>query len=241
MLPPALVGKTDRGSFICSDWELRVTNRCVEQDLDMPAGVTFEELRNHEIIKALISDRSDRTENTRQVSPLTSGQPIWVLSRGHDHRGGTFFDEQERVVWLVAYRRHRSGSEDDFFPYCKELDRKDRLLPTAQDYERMVRDRDGRIVRSIVIEAPLILKEARRQGTEQRAMLGGKQGACIAIEAVDDLEAITIAFKVSTIDFDLVPIVLAAFHDGAWESSERMPSRRLDPDEIAFIHIHESE
>ena len=141
-----------------------MTNRCVEQDLDRPAGAAFEELRNHEIVKALVSDRSDRTENTRQVSPLTSGQPIWVLSRGHDHRGGTFFDEQERVVWLVAYRRHRSGSEDDFFPYCKELDRKDRLLPTAQDYERMVRDRDGRIVRSIVIEAPLILKQARQQG-----------------------------------------------------------------------------
>jgi hypothetical protein len=240
VLPPALVGKTDRGSFICRDWELRVTNRCVEQDLDRPAGAAFDELRNHEIVKALVSDRSDRTENTRQVSPLTSGQPIWVLSRGHDHRGGTFFDEQERVVWLVAYRRHRSGSEDDFFPYCKELDRKDRLLPTAQDYERLVRDRDGRIVRSIVIEAPLILKDARQQGTEQRAMLGGNHGACIAIEAVDDLEAITIAFKVSTIDFDLVPIVLAAFHDGAWESGDRMPSRRLDPDEVAFIHIHES-
>lgn len=241
MLPPALVGKTDRGSFICSDWELRVTNRCVEQDLDRPAGAAFEELQNHEIVKALISDRSDRTENTRQVSPLTSGQPIWVLSRGHDHRGGTFFDEQERVVWLVAYRRHRSGSEDDFFPYCKELDRKERLLPTVQDYERLLRDRDGRIVRSIVIEAPLILKDARRQGTERRAMLGGKHGACIAIETVDDLEAITIAFRVSTIDYDLVPIVLAAFHDGPWESGDRMPSRRLAPDEIAFIHIHESE
>lgn len=218
-----------------------MTNRCVEQDLDKPAGAAFEELRNHEIIKALVSDRSDRTENTRQVSPLTSGQQIWVLSRGHDHRGGTFFDEQERVVWLVAYRRHRSGSEDDFFPYCKELDRKDRLLPTAQDYERLVRDRDGRIVRSIVIEAPLILKDARQQGTERRVMLGGNHGACIAIEAADDLEAITIAFKVSTIDYDLVPIVLAAFHDGAWESSDRMPSRRLGADEIAFIHIHESE
>ena len=240
MLPPALVGKTDRGSFICSEWELRVTSRCLKEDLGKPAGAAFQDLEGLEIIKALTSERSTRIDSTRQVSPLTSSQAVWVLARGHDHRGGTFFDEQERVIWLVAYARHRSGSKEDFFPYCKELDRNDQLLPTLEDYECLIRDRDHRFVRAVAIEAPLVLKEAREKGAEQRAMLGGEFGACIAIELADDVEATTIAFKVETIDFDLVPIVLAAFHDGDWEDADRMPSRELAPDEIAFVHVHTS-
>lgn len=71
-------------------------------------------------------------------------------------------------------------------------------------------------------------------------MLGGKFGACIAIEHADDVEATTISFRTSTIDFDLVPIVLASFHDGDWDDANQMPSRSLGSDEIAFIHVHSS-
>lgn len=148
MLPPALVGKFDRGSFVCSDWELRITNRCLEEDLGRRAGTAMADLQGIEIVNALITERRNKATDTRQVSPLTCGQQVWVLSRGHDHRGGTFFDEQERVIWLVAYRVHRSGSEDDFFPYCKNLDRQDRLLPDEADYERLIRDRDQRFCTS---------------------------------------------------------------------------------------------
>lgn len=238
MLPPALVGKFDRGSFVCSDWELRITNRCLEEDLGRRAGTAMADLQGIEIVKALITERRNKATDTRQVSPLTCGQQVWVLSRGHDHRGGTFFDEQERVIWLVAYRVHRSGSEDDFFPYCKNLDRQDRLLPDEADYERLIRDRDQRFVRAVSIEAPLILRKAREQKAEITAMLGGKFGACIAIEHADDVEATTISFRTSSIDFDLLPIVLASFHHGAWEDVNQMPSRSLESDEIAFMHVH---
>jgi hypothetical protein len=238
MLQSVLAGRADRGSFICDRWELRITGRCLEEDLARPADAAFENVAGLEIVKALVSERSSRTESTRRVSPLSSGHDIWVLARGHEHRGGTFFDQEARVVWLVAYGRHRSGSKDDFFPYCKDLDREDRLLPTKDDYERLLRDRDTRFARTVSVEAPLLLKRAREERGEQRAKLGGELGACLAIEVADNLEATTIAFEVETIEFDLVPLVLAAFHDGAWESVGHMPSRDLEPNEVAFIHVH---
>lgn len=141
MFPNGLVGRSHRGAHICQRWELRVTERCLEEDLGRSGTSEFEDLAGIDIVKELINGRSDRTEDRNEISPLTSGVPVWVLSRGHDHRGATFYDEDMDVVWLLAYGRHRSGEAKDFFPYCIELDEEDRLLPTDADYERMFDDR----------------------------------------------------------------------------------------------------
>ena len=241
MLPDAVVRRCHRGAYLCRDWELRVTRRALSEDLGGAEDADFEEIRNVQIVKSFIKDRFSRTDDTRQVAPLTCGKEIWVLSRGNDHRAATLFDEKEQVVWLVAYGRHRSGSKDDFFPYCKRLDADDRLLPTSDDYERMFRDRDARFAYSVVIEAPLVLKKARIEGTEQRVMFGGKYGACVAIEVADDLESTAAAFRVDTMpSFDHVLVILAALHaSGRWEPADRMPSRELEPMEVAYEHLHE--
>jgi hypothetical protein len=240
MLPEALVGSTHERSFICAEWELRVTARCLIEDLDRSPDDDFESLRSIEIIKAFESKRFDRVENTRQVAPLTSGKEVWVLARGHDHRGGTWYDDQERVVWLLASRWHRSGSAQDFFPYCKELDAAGRLLPTKSDYEALIRDRARRFAYSVRIEAPLILRAARETQKEQRVMLGGRFGARIAVEVADELEETTIAFKAGTVPVDYVAVILGCFHpDAAWGLADRMPSRDLEPDEFAFAHLRE--
>jgi hypothetical protein len=121
VFPPALKGKALGGSYICAKWELRVTERCLAEDLGVGADSSFADISGAEIIRAFIKKRCTRAENTRQVTPLTCG-PVWVLASGNDHRAGTWFDEDQRVVWLLAYGRHRSGQNDDFFPYCKGID-----------------------------------------------------------------------------------------------------------------------
>lgn len=195
-----------------------------------------------QIVKGFVKDRFDRTTDTRQVSPLSCGREVWVLARGNDHRGGTWFDPDERVVWLLAYRLHRSGVPNDFFPYCKELDRQGALLPTSEDYERFLRDRGARFAFAVSIEAPLILRRARENPGEHRVMLGGEFGACIAIEHADELESTVLAFRVETVPFDYVPLILAAFHpDSRWEPATAMPSRPLEASEFAFEHLHERE
>lgn len=241
-IPTALVGQAHGGSFFCPDWELRVTGRCLTEDLDQADDTPFDDLRQIEIVKSFVKDRYDRTINTRQVTPLTCGRNVWVLSRGNDHRGGTWFDKDEHLIWLLAYGLHRSGIADDFFPYCKSLDAADRLLPDAQDYERAFRDRDSRFAFAIRLEAPMLLKQARENPGEHRVMLGGQFGACLAIEVADELENTVIAFRMDSVVFDHVPLILAAFHAGAkWDVAYEMPSRSLEPGEFAFQYLREAD
>jgi len=244
VLPPHLVRHTHRGAYICPEWELRITARCLSDDLGEDAGAAFADVEGHEIVKALTSDRFDRSTDTRQVSQIRTGVDVWVLSRGHDHRGATVHDPRERVVWLVAYRRHRSGAPDDFFPYCRALADADELLPTAEDYERLIRERDRRFVEMLTIEAAYILDKARRTGEEQRVMLGGRFGSQIALEVDEELgaEAITLALRVETVVWGHVAIILAAFEPTEeWTQVERLSSRELDRDEVAWTVTRELE
>jgi hypothetical protein len=103
--------------FLCEEWELRLTRRCLEEDLGRSPDTNFGDLLGVEIIKAFIARRRERHDNTREVAPLTSGKTVWRLSRGHDHRGATWYDPDDKVVWLLAYGLHRSGEPEDAFPY----------------------------------------------------------------------------------------------------------------------------
>jgi hypothetical protein len=237
VLPPSLVGETHEGGFLCSNWELRITARCLRDDLQAASGSSFEDVSQHEIVKALVRDRRARTEDTRQVSQIRTGLPVWVLSRGHDHRGATVFDDVERVVWLVAYSRHRSGAADDFFPYCRSLAAAGDLLPTEADYERLIRERDRRFAYAVTIEAAYVLAEARRTGEEQRIALGGRFGTLVSVEVDRELEAeaITLALKIETVVYDYLPVILAAFEPtDEWAQIYRLPTRELMDDEMAW-------
>lgn len=240
--PHSLVGRPIAGAYICRDWELRVTARCLAEDLNADEAASFESILGLEIVKAFVKDRATETIASKQISPLSSRQEIWRLGYGHDHRGATFYDEDEAVVWLVAYGRHRSGARDDFFPYCKELDAEGRLLPVQADIARMYRDRDKRFVEAVTIEAPQALKVARETEGEYRCTIGGELGAGLAIEVVEGLEAtsITVALKpagggpLTEVTLEQGQVLLQSLTCGEWEIIGRMPSRDLDPDEVAF-------
>jgi hypothetical protein len=234
--PPSLRGKAAASAYFCSGWELRITQRCLVEDLNASPEATFEEVRGLEIVRAFVRERTDRTKGNRQISPLTCGCEVWVIAHQHHHRGATWYDEHEDVVWLLAYGRHRSGEDDDFFPFCRALDAEDQLLPTVDDRELMLRERDRRFVEAVRVEAPVILAQARASPGEHQHLLGGDVNAGIAVEVDEDLgaEAITIAFRLDAIDWDYVPIMLAAFSDGDWQPIHRMPSRDLEAGEVAM-------
>ncbi len=164
------------------------------------------------------------------------------MGQGNDHRGATWFDTKSRVMWLLAYRLHRSGSPDDFFPYAKALDAAGRLFPTEADYERMIRERDHRFIQAVRIEAPLVREQAIKTREEQRVMLGGELGACVSIEIADDLRELTVAFATTSVPWDLVPIILQCFWVSQdWSPAERLPSRPLEAGEVAFRCMYEQE
>ncbi len=240
--PPTLIGRAIGGAYICKDWELRVTARCLDEDLNAEPTADFESIRGLEIVKALVKDRSMTSISSRQVRPLSSGQDVWALGYGHDHRGATFHDEDEAVIWLVAYGRHRSGTDEDFYPACKMLDEGGRLLPGKTDFVRLYEDRDRRFIDAVTIEAPVALKAARETDGEHRCTIGGELGVGLAIEVVEEMEAtsITVALRpagegpLTTVTMEQGQVLLQALMCGRWEMIGRMPSRGLDPDEVAF-------
>jgi hypothetical protein len=242
--PDSLVGKAVRGAYVCDKWELRVTSRCLVDDLNAMADADFEAIDGLEIIKAFVAERSERADGTRQVTPLTCGHEVWVVARGHDHRGATFHDVEDEVIWLLAYGRHRSGKPDDFFPVCKALDRDKPLLPAKVDYERMYIERDFRFTEAVRVEAPLILRAARDADGEHRCTVGGSLAVGLSVELEGDLDAtaLTVAFFANQLEtYEQGILLLAALYQGdAWEPVPRMPSRDLEPGEVAFTVMFSS-
>jgi len=139
-----LVNTSIDGSFVCADYELRVTHRCLEEDLGRPCSKPFEELSEHEIITAFVNRRADSPIDTRVVAPLTSRQTVYRLAYGHRHRGATWHDSANRVIWLLAYGQHEFEQQGDAFPYFKDLDARGKLFPSQADYRDLFRDRDRR-------------------------------------------------------------------------------------------------
>jgi hypothetical protein len=151
-------------SFICKRYELRVTRRCLEEDLGRDPDSDFAELLDKatpEIVTALVKKRCDSPMDRSEIAPLSSGRTVYRLAFGDDHRGGTWHDERFGVVWLLAYRLHRSGKPDDAFPYIKGLDEAGRLLPTEADYKALFDDHGHR--------AAMVAPEEARSCWQRRA------------------------------------------------------------------------
>ena len=230
-------------SLVLPDRELRVTRRCLVEDLGAAEDATLEAVSDLPIVRAFLRERRTKTKGTRRVEPLHSGRQVWVLTQGQRDRGGTWFEANRNITWLVASGYHESGSPNDFYPYCKDLDKNGRLAPSKGDYESLLIDQDARFAARILIEAPILRKKAREAAGEISAQIGGRFGVSVAIEVADDLQEMTVAFDLRSLEVaQHIPAILAALEaDGDWEHADRMPSRALEHYEAAFRHMSVSE
>lgn len=226
-------------SLVLPDRELRVTRRCLVEDLGGEEAATLEDVSKHPIVRAFLRERRTKTKGTRTVSQLSSGHEIWVLTQAQRNRGGTWFEAPRQIIWLVAAGHHESGSENDFFPYCRKLDEEKRLAPLAEDYKSLFLDQAERFAARILIDAPLLRKRARESAGELSGRIGGRFGVKVAIEVADDLEEITVAFDLRTLEVArYIPAILAALEaEGDWEHTDKMPTRPLEHYEEAFCHL----
>jgi len=239
VVPTGLIHVSIGGSFLCEGYELRVTERCLCDDLACPTAEPFVDLAGHEIITAFVDRRRESPRNTRLVTPLTSGKTVYRLSYGHRHRGATWHDDANRVVWLLGYAEHEFEDRGDAFPYFKNLDADESLLPTVADYEALFLDRDRRFAEVVAHEATALLEAARGAlGEEQRAVVGGQLGVGVSVEVVEPLEELYLAVKMAGLTNDNLLILFAALFPGCTydeiESADKMPGRPLDEDEMGF-------
>ena len=142
---------------------LRATMRCLIDDLDYDdevGGRPVEQLE-HRVIRAFVEKRSQNPVGVEKVEPLVSNVEVYTLHAGR-WRGATWHDEEERIVWLLAARLHRSGERGDAYPYFKALDAAERLLPTQEDYELAFTLREAELPAGLYGAAQKTLHEARR-------------------------------------------------------------------------------
>lgn len=94
---------------------LRVTARCLEEDLDGTTAADAErpvgELA-HELVQKFVSMRSQDPKGVEKVQPLQNASEVYTLHAGR-WRGATWHDAGNNAVWLLAGRLHRSGAPDD--------------------------------------------------------------------------------------------------------------------------------
>lgn len=236
---PAL--RWHRGSCICSRYDLRITQRCLVPDLGFDPSITFADARVHQIVRAFESQRATDPIGTRTVGPAAGDLTVYRLGHGHDHRGATWHDQSERVVWLCAYGLHRSGENDDAFPYFQELIHSGTLLPTEDDYTALLDDRGRRFADSLYEDAQQLLARARsNSGVEHVGVLGGEQTTAVAVDVIDTLEETYVAFSIARMDTSRLVMILgafdveASFHD--WELVDTFPTRplRVQDGEICY-------
>lgn len=120
---------------------LRVTQRCLEEDLELDPGLAERDARDycaqHDALRAFVLKREGAPgvgEPTRGIKPFGA----WLNLHHGRTRAVTYWDEEEDVCWLVAYSRtHASGEDRDCYNYFVDLGSKGRLGPTTEDYEKL--------------------------------------------------------------------------------------------------------
>ena len=228
-----------RGSCLCGPYELRITRRCLSDDLSFDATTEFSVAVSHPIVHAFESQRSMNPTGGKTVGPEAGERTIYRLGHGHEHRGATWFDQHERVVWLCAYRLHRSGDAEDAFPYFQELIRSGGIMPTEEDYESLFLDRDRRFVETLPQDAQALLARARSNlGAEETGLIGGEESTGVVVEVVETLEETHVAFILGAMDYTRIVLILAAFYPNAtfkdWELVASFPTRSLRENEICY-------
>ena len=193
------------------------------------------------IVQAFENQRSTNPTGTKIIGPVAGERTIHRLGHGHDHRGATWHEQHHRVVWLCAYRLHRSGDPEDAFPYFHHLIQTGEIWPTDEDYESLFTDQGHRFVETLPEDAQALLARARSNpGVEVVGVLGGEETAGIVIEVVDTLEETYIAFSVARMDYRRTILILAAFYPDAelaqWELVAKLPTRPLREDEAEFCY-----
>ena len=198
-----------------------------------PDGARVYAPHSHEIVRALRNQRHTAVHGTDTVGPAAGEDTLWVLRYGHHHRGATWFDADENVVWLCAYARHRSGEPGDAFDRFPQLIEAGLMRPRAGDYEALRDDRAERFAHVVEVEAQDLLAEARAHpGAEQNRVIGTTQPVGLVVHLVETLEETYVAVFGDTIGLAQLQLLLVALYpDRAfeeWRPEERLPTRDLD-------------
>lgn len=239
----SLQDSPNRGSYLVESYELRITGRCLAEDLGVDAQASFESLLGQDIVRGLVGKRAAAPTGGEEFTGHGTGLSLQKL-RFRDQRGATWYEEEKAVVWLLACGLHRSGDPDDAYPYMERLGQEGRLIPTDSDYEALFDDRAERAAEVVVEEAQELLSAAREQASiEQVGVLGEQAPVSVVVEMTDGVEEVCIAFSVTVVPPAWVTLIPAWFVPHSrfdqWMETASFPVRPLEDGEICLRWIDE--
>jgi hypothetical protein len=245
-----------------ADWFLRVTKRCLVEDLGLaPEAIdaTLSDLAGtNDIVQGFLDKRSNHPEGQEVVTGLRSNKVVFTLHLG-EHRGATWFQKSvldasgvpitPAVVWLLAVRFHRSGKAEDAYPYFRDLDAKNRLLPTAEDVNALLAQSRQTLAASLINDVPHLIKDARESpGRVISALLGDRVSVRLVFERSDPpMLTVAISQKLRPGDMAMPPdwllLIAAAFLPETpierLSFSPDLGGLPLGPHEVAFCDFAE--
>lgn len=228
--------------------ELRITARCCRDDLEVdPAGANLEELaETSTIVRKFVNLRSTVPEGSETFQ--AAGRADVFTLHGGQQRGATWYDREYRVVWLLGLGTHRSGDRGDSYAYLERLDKRGRLMPTEEDYEALIRERDARQIPEMIAEVRALLKRARADPEKvHSAMLNTGVAISLYVEREEEeagtIEEFHLAVSLKFLEVKWLSAIRAALWPDDptryWEFTKEFPEREEDESELRFRHWHE--
>jgi len=142
-----------------------VTQRCLEQDLDLSAEHVHRDARDfthkHEAVEKFVHVRG---LDPRGGEPISSLSPRGRYKSMHVSRAraATTWIDDEDVCWLLAYGPyHASGDVKDVYEYFKQLDNRSELAPTAEDFMALSEETTEHLLIKLAEEGEKLIAEAR--------------------------------------------------------------------------------
>jgi hypothetical protein len=226
--------------------ELRVTKRCLVEDLNESPAEPFGELvERHGMVRAFRRERRAATAGPDTIGPAGGDRPLSVLRHTHDWRGATWFEPDQAVVWLCECSgRHRSGEPDDAFRYIQALRDDDRIWPTDDDYEALEADRGQQFAAFVVTDAAALLATARAAPETEQVAIIGLQPVAVVVRVVETMEETFVAISGLRLSLSMLQLLLVSLYPDRgfedWRSERRLPTRELDrvSAELCFSIVH---
>jgi hypothetical protein len=163
-------------------WRLAVTRRCLEDDLGIVGDYDWRaRLDDRAILRAFEERRSLRPIGQERLLDLVGviQAPIFTL-HSEQARGGTWYDEEEEIVWLVGVGRAHD------YDYLIDLGRRRRLLPTVDDYDQFEIGTARSFADTLVEETRALVRLARNGKDEPvEQLLAGRIPVRVCWETAD--------------------------------------------------------
>lgn len=182
------------------DWDLRITARCLHDDLGLDSGAPAraeEHQGVHRMVRAFVERRGQSPigQETFRCGSEVTGRPLYTLHSGDD-RGATWHQESVPpgietdyrlgIVWLLGVR-----PEHDYDGLC-EVD----LLPTVADYQAFIDDSAQTFARALVEQVPELLSLAdRHKGRVVEGLLADTVRVRLYRDPDEEAPLLTVAYS----------------------------------------------